>query len=429
MEETTEKLPVQSPEVPETPAKPKKKMSKKKIALIIVAVLILVPLASCVYGAMTYKPTLTGTAAATGAVQSTVSFSANVASNGSDRYPVTENTEVSKVHVEVGDSVSAGDLLVEFDNSEAIDNYKRATINYETARLNLNEIETDYWDLKEDLEDLNDDIEFYKEKWKQYENYAEIGGSTDPDDIEANALYNNYYNRWEAARDQRDALEEQIPTADYIRIQQLNFELNQMTLDDAEEVYNNLPSNIYAEHDGIVTAVGVTDYGAAAKGTIAVAVDTSETDTVEFNIGRYDIGDIQVGQSAVATIGGVEYTGTVTHIDTVAQNDSVHAEVTLDNAEGIIPGISAELEIETYNNPSCLTIPIESVKTDRTGDYCYVLKQNDDGTYRPEKTYITVGNSSLTSMEVLDGIAEGELVVTNPPSSIDSITSANLIQG
>ena len=44
------KLPVQSPEVPETPAKPKKKMSKKKIALIIVAALILVPLASCVYG-------------------------------------------------------------------------------------------------------------------------------------------------------------------------------------------------------------------------------------------------------------------------------------------------------------------------------------------------------------------------------------------
>ena len=40
-----------------------------------------------------------------------------------------------------------------------------------------------------------------------------------------------------------------------------------------------------------------------------------------------------------------------------------------------------------------------------------------------------MGNSSLTSMEVLDGIAEGELVVTNPPSSIDSITSANLIQG
>ena len=228
MEETTEKLPAQSPEVPETPAKPKKKMSKKKIALIIVAVLILVPLASCVYGAMTYKPTLTGTAAATGAVQSTVSFSANVASNGSDRYPVTENTEVAKVHVEVGDSVSAGDLLVEFDNSEAIDNYKRATINYETARLNLNEIETDYWDLKEDLEDLNDDIEFYKEKWKQYEKYAEDVGT------EEYNWYNNYYNRWEAARDQRDALEEQIPTADYIRIQQLNFELNQMTLDDAE---------------------------------------------------------------------------------------------------------------------------------------------------------------------------------------------------
>ena len=56
----------------------------------------------------------------------------------------------------------------------------------------------------------------------------------------------------------------------------------------------------------------------------------------------------------------------MTHIDPVAKNDSVHAEVTLDNADGIVPGISAELDIETYLNDSCLTIPIEASKTDRT---------------------------------------------------------------
>ena len=132
-------------------------------------------------------------------------------------------------------------------------------------------------------------------------------------------------------------------------------------------------------------------------------------------------------RTAMVTIGGVEYPGTVTPIDSVAKDDSVRAEVTLDNPEGVVPGISAELDIETYLNENCLTIPIEASKTDRTGDYCYVARDNGDGTYRPEKVYITTGNSSLTSVEVLEGLNEGDIVITNPPANIENMTSASLI--
>ncbi len=419
MEETTEiqKTEQMPAEKPETKPK-KKKLSKKKIALIVAAALILVPLGSCVYGTLTYKPTLNGSAAAMGEIRSTVSFSANVAGDGQEKYPISETTEVEKVYFEAGDSVQAGDLIVKFDNSSAVDAYKKATINYETARLQLNETEKDYWDLKEDLDECIEDIEFYKKKWKEYES------CTEPEDV---ALYNNYFSKWEAAKTKKETLEKQIPSADYIKIQQLNFELTKMNLDEAEETYNNLPQDIYAQHDGVIESIGVTDYGTAAKGTVAVSILTSESNTVEFNIGRYDIGDIQVGQKATATIGGVEYTGTVTHIDSVAKDDSVHAEVTLDNADGVVPGISAELDIETYYNENCLTIPIEASKTDRTGDYCYVARDNGDGTYRPEKVYITTGNSSFTDVEVLEGLNEGDIVITNPPANIDNMTSASLI--
>ena len=92
-----------------------------------------------------------------------------------------------------------------------------------------------------------------------------------------------------------------------------------------------------------------------------------------------------------------------------------------------MPGISAELDIETYLNENCLTIPIEASKTDRTGDYCYVARDNGDGTYRPKKVYITTGNSSLTSVEVLEGLNEGDIVITNPPANIENMTSASLI--
>ena len=404
----------------QTTEKPKKKWSKKKIALAVVAALILVPLGSCVYSAVTYKPTLHGAAAAMGEIRSSVSFSANVADNGLDKYPVTETTEVQKVYFQVGDSVKAGDLLVKFDNSDTINAYKRAMISYETARLNLNQVESDYWELKEDLDDCIEDIEFYKKKWKDYED------SHDPEDV---ALYNNYFAKWEAAKTKKETLEKQILSEDQIKVQQLNFELTQMTLDEAEKTYKNLPADIYAKHDGIIQAIGVADYGTAPKGTVAVAVKTVETDVVTFNIGRYDIGDIQLGQPATATIGGKDYTGTVTHIDPVATNDSVKAEVTLDSAEGVVPGISAELEIETYLNENCLTIPIEAAKTDRQGDYCYVLTPNEDGTYLPVKTYITVGNSSISAVEVLEGLSEGDIVATSMPANIDTITSANLLLG
>ena len=428
MQETTEIQKTEQLPAEKSAEKPKKKkLSKKKIALIVAAALILVPLGSCVYGTLTYKPTLNGAAASMGEIRTTVSFSANVAGDGLEKYPVPETTEVEKVYFETGDSVKAGDLIVKFDNSEAVDAYKKATISYETARLQLNETEKDYWDLKEDLDECIEDIEFYKKKWKDYEDYETIKPDADKDEIEANRLYNNYYNKWEAAKTKKETLEKQIPSADYIKIQQLNFELTKMSLDEAEDVYNNLPQDIYAKNDGVIETIGVTDYGTAAKGTVAVSILTSESNTVEFNIGRYDIGDIQVGQKATATIGGVEYPGTVTHIDSVAKDDSVRAEVTLDNPEGVVPGISAELDIETYLNENCLTIPIEASKTDRTGDYCYVARDNGDGTYRPEKVYITTGNSSLTSVAVLEGLNEGDIVITNPPANIENMTSASLI--
>ena len=90
----TEQLPAEKPA--ETPKK--KKLSKKKIALIVAAALILVPLGSCVYGTLTYKPSLNGAAASMGEIRSTVSFSANVAGEGREKYPVPETTEVEKVY-------------------------------------------------------------------------------------------------------------------------------------------------------------------------------------------------------------------------------------------------------------------------------------------------------------------------------------------
>lgn len=402
----------------EQAVKPKKKLTKKRIFMGI-GVILLALLGSCVYTAMTTKPTIPATTVGYGEITSTLSSKATVSSDGLEEYIVPETTEVAKVYFKNGDPVKAGDLIVEYDNSTALNTYKRAAIAYEQSRLSLAETERKYFDLKEDLDETIENIEFYRTKWKQWEDH------TDPEGV---ANYNTYFTKWEAAKQQKKALEDSIPSADFIKSQQLSFELAKMTLDEAEEVKNSLPSNIVAKSDGVIQSIAVKDYGTAPKGTVAVAVKTTNTDTVDFTIGRYDVTKVQVGMPAIVTIGTREYTGQVSHIDPVAGADSsIKAKVKLDDPTGIVPGISADLEIEIYHAENVLTLPIEAVKTDRSGDYCYILNQNEDGTYTPVRTYITIGQSSNMAIEVLEGISEGQMIASNPAQNIEMMPIVNII--
>ena len=48
--------------------------------------------------------------------------------------------------------------------------------------------------------------------------------------------------------------------------------------------------------------------------------------------------------------------------------------------------------------------------------------------YQPVKTYITLGNSSDQYIEVTGGLTEGQLVIDNPPTNIDSILACIISQ-
>jgi len=159
-------------------------------------------------------------------------------------------------------------------------------------------------------------------------------------------------------------------------------------------------------------------------GNVAAQVaDLSEL-FVEVPISEVDIPSIQTGQPATLFFDAYfdeEFSGVVSDISESGERSTgvVNYTVTIkiDNqSDKIKPGMTAAVSILTAEKPNTLVIPSESIFSRDGLNYVYVLR---DG--KLDMVQVTVGAYSNQLIEVLETeIAEGELIVINPPIDIIS---------
>jgi len=76
---------------------------------------------------------------------------------------------------------------------------------------------------------------------------------------------------------------------------------------------------------------------------------------------------------------------------------------------GLMPGMTAEVEIKTEHTSGSLVVPSEAVVEEEGREFCYVARAS--GLERRE-VHLGQGTQALT--EVTSGLAEGEEVVLDP---------------
>lgn len=85
------------------------------------------------------------------------------------------------------------------------------------------------------------------------------------------------------------------------------------------------------------------------------------------------------------------------------------------------PGLTAHIEIEVDERDAVLQVPMQAVV--ELGDQHYSCVLTDDG---PEMRTVHIGRSNDNSVEILDGLSEGENVVLNPraefPEELDEMS-------
>jgi multidrug efflux pump subunit AcrA (membrane-fusion protein) len=107
--------------------------------------------------------------------------------------------------------------------------------------------------------------------------------------------------------------------------------------------------------------------------------------------------------------GSIDKVGTVP----VGGNYEVRAKVNPTDV-GVIPGMTAQVKVTTYEKKDALTLPMGVVFTDEGDeDKPYVYKAGANG--KPEKVFVKIGKKAGGKAEILSGLSEGDEVLKEKP--------------
>lgn len=185
----------------------------------------------------------------------------------------------------------------------------------------------------------------------------------------------------------------------------------QMTKDEINEG----KAGIQAEFSGVVTEVSVVSGSPAAKGGSLFTVASNEDVVVDMSVTRFDLEKLEVGQSAEINLAGKTYTGKVSKLSRLAQENTkgtpvVSAEIHIDNPdENIYLGLEAKVSVSGHKAENVIVVPVEAVNTGVDGSFCYVVDENGV----VAKREVVTGLASSMEIEIQSGLNVGDKVIRN----------------
>jgi RND family efflux transporter MFP subunit len=142
---------------------------------------------------------------------------------------------------------------------------------------------------------------------------------------------------------------------------------------------------------------------------------------VRANVDQVDLGRVQPGQRVRVSANafpGRAWAGTMTELvpNVVVKDSRSVAEglARLDPpTDGLVPGMTIDVEIVVAEAPDALTVPAEAVTTEGAQSYVYRV----DGRHL-RKTPVTTGLASVSEIAITAGLDDGALVVVGPVAGL-----------
>jgi HlyD family secretion protein len=177
---------------------------------------------------------------------------------------------------------------------------------------------------------------------------------------------------------------------------------------------------ILAPFDGTVTQASPTIGDQVSPSTVAFRLDDLSNLLVDVQVSEVDINNVKIGQGATLTFDAIldkEYHGEVVEVgqagDTIqgVVNFTVTVKLT-DADEAVKPGMTAAVNVVVDEVKDAILIPNRAVRLVAGERVIYLLVNNE-----PVEVKVTLGSSSDTHSVLADGdVKEGDLIILNPPS-------------
>lgn len=402
-------------------------------------------------------------------VEQEITTSGTVIGISKDAYTSPVTAKVEDIKVEVGQTVNKGDVLLTYDASELGDNLTKVKIQAQSERAAGNEsyeaankaagkasdakkkiktLKKEINDLKKKVASLTKKVEAYEEQMKASEKTDDVkdneddsvdttgeSSSKDTSGVDSKA-YKKAVSDLQKQNDKLAAKQAELAEQESIvaanedvtvsestkaQISASN-QLSDMNINDAQESLDAAEAGITAASDGIVESIDVVKGAYANETQTLLTIINADSIGVEFSVSKDDLGSIIKGQRARVVIAGNEYEGTIDYVSRVAVSDmtltgnntssggTIKGRILIDNPDdNIYIGVSAKAYIFVGKSEQALVIPYEALNTDIDGDFVYIVNKEN----LIERKNITVGIYSDEYYEVLDGLEEGDTVITN----------------
>ncbi|HKI59532.1 MAG TPA: efflux RND transporter periplasmic adaptor subunit [Mariprofundaceae bacterium] len=202
-----------------------------------------------------------------------------------------------------------------------------------------------------------------------------------------------------------------------------DFQAKQAQVEQLQAVLDKL--QIHAPFSGRlgVSTISVGQYMNA--GATIISLQASDKMLIDFNIPQRQLAEVKAGQSVSlhsSTFAGRHFKGEIVAIDSRVDTNTrnVHVEALIDNAKGdLVPGMFAEVYIETGASKAYLTLPQTAITYNAYGTTVFVArpgKPSEDGKEPmpvAEQIFVKTGAVRGDQVALLSGINEGDIVVTS----------------
>ena len=235
----------------------------------------------------------------------------------------------------------------------------------------------------------------------------------------------------ELAQAERNVVEKQEKVNDLIagateleiKSKELSVQQQQNSLIEAQQDYAD--HFIRASFDGVVVEINVARGDNTSSATvIATLITNQKTATITLN--EIDAAQVEIGQRVNLEFDAIEnlsITGEVVEVDILGTVNSgvvsYDVKIALDvQDERIKPGMSISATIILESKQNVLLVPISAVKSQGTNSYVEILVNGQS-----QRKTVTAGSSNYTMIEIMEGLEEGEQIITQTITNSSSSTS------
>ena len=389
-------------------------MKQKRIISIVLAAALALSLTACRQEAGTEGGD--GDAAAAGVAvqvqevkQDTIStenkVSGRVAANGQESVFVAAQAQCTAVYAEVGDWVSAGDVLCALDMASTLSSYSAANITYSSAVQSYNDQAAIF----------DKQIALAEKNVSDLKALFEIGAASQLEIDQAELSL-------QSAQAQRDATLAQLEAG----MQSYKANVEQLSA-----VLENVDSqgNVIAPVSGTILTLNAVESSyvtasmpvAVIDGADRMEIVVSVSEALVPKLARGDEVDVSISALNVQLVGSIKQLERSASMQTKLYNVTISID---EDVDGLLPGMFADVSFRTDTSANAIVIPTEAILTSNGVQYVFVVEDN-----AARYVEITAGLTGSGVTEVTSGLNAGDMLVTVGQAYLSDGDAVRIVSG